>query len=213
MGITRREDWHNALNRYWEIPSVRKNIKVEKRMDKLDSQSIKKLAPREWYSFLKDEYFPWKYTAPNRLASTTKSLKKYDETNSLNDLSYIKQRIFDFDAIDIQRGLSIAESIKGLGWAGASGLLAVLFPKWFGTADQFVVKTLLNVESLPEKQRLQQVNPKGLKKQDAVLLVDIMRRKANELNDSLGTDEWTPREIDMILWALRSNVSCSPCCN
>jgi hypothetical protein len=156
-------DWHNALNRYWEIPSVLKNIKVEKRMDKLDSQSIKKLAPREWYSFLKDEYFPWKYTAPNRLASTTKSLKKYDETNSLNDLSYIKQRIFDFDAIDIQRGLSIAESIKGLGWAGASGLLAVLFPKWFGTADQFVVKTLLNVESLPEKQRLQQVNPKGLK--------------------------------------------------
>lgn len=43
---------------------------------------------------------------------------------------------------------------------------------------------------------------------DAMLLVAIMRRKARELNELFDTDEWTPRKIDMILWAVRNEDSC-----
>jgi hypothetical protein len=42
-----------------------------------------------------------------------------------------------------------------------------------------------------------------LNDKDAVLLIDIMRRKAIDLNALFGTVEWTPRMVDMILWATR----------
>ncbi len=32
------------------------------------------------------------------------------------------------------------------------------------------------------------------------LLIRIMRRKTNELNEALGTSDWTPRRVDMVLW-------------
>jgi len=100
-----------------------------------------------------------------------------------------------------------------LGAAGASGPLAVLFPKWFGTADKFVVKALCKIVSLRERPKVLAMVPVGknakgkekdvqLNEKDAVLLIDIMRRKATDLNALFGPDhEWTPRKIDMILWA------------
>lgn len=179
-------------------------------MNNLDSLAIRGLREREWYDFLKDEYFPWKYTAANRLASTRKYLRIYEETNSLGQLFSIKEELFSFDLTNIQQGLKGARKIKGLGYAGASGLLAVLFPKWFGTVDQFVVKALWEIESLSEREKLLEMRPEDLKRKDAVLLIDIMRRKAAQLNAMFGTDEWTPRKIDMILWATRdgSNARC-----
>ena len=194
--------WRDALSRYWSGIKP-ENLEVEKQMNRLDSEDIKRLNPREWYDFLRDAYFPWKYTAPNRLATTRKQLKKYEETNNLGELFSIKENLFAFNPTDIQQGLKIAKSIKGLGWAGASGLLALLFPKWFGTADQFVVKALREIESLPEREKLRAMRPANLGDRDAVLLIQVMRRKASDLNALFGTDEWTPRKIDMILWALR----------
>jgi hypothetical protein len=47
------------------------------------------------------------------------------------------------------------------------------------------------------------MKPESLREKDAVLLIDIMRRKASELNTLFGTDKWTPRKLDMILWAWR----------
>jgi hypothetical protein len=194
--------WRDALSRYWSCIRP-ENLEVEKRMNRLDSEDIKRLSPLEWYDFLKDEYFPWKYTSPNRLATSTKQLEKYEETNNLGELFSIKENLFAFNPTDIQQGLKIAKSIKGLGWAGASGLLALLFPKWFGTADQFVVKALSEIESLPEREKLDAMRPANLREGDAVLLIQVMRRKASDLNVLFGRDEWTPRKIDMILWASR----------
>ena len=198
--------WSDALARYWNMPSVLKNLGLETRMNKLNSAAIKSLSQQEWYDFLKDEYFPWKYTASHRLASTRKYLRKYEETNSLGELFSLKEKLFAFNPSNIQEGLEIAEKIKGLGWAGASGLLAVLFPKWFGTADQFMVKALCEIESLPEREKLLEMRPEDLKEKDAVLLINLMRRKATDLNALFGTDEWTPRKIDMLLWATRNGA-------
>lgn len=194
--------WRDALNCYWSYIKP-ENLELEKGMNVLDSEEIERLSSREWYDFLKDKYFRWKYTASNRLTTTTNQLKKYETANSLGELFSIKEKLFAFNVTDIDQGLRIAKSIKGLGSAGASGLLALLFPKWFGTVDQFVVKALCEIESLPERQQVCAMDPEGLSEKDAVLLIQIMRRKASELNALFGTGEWTPRKIDMILWASR----------
>ena len=37
---------------------------------------------------------------------------------------------------------------------------------------------------------------------DGVIIVSILRRKASKLNKSFGTDFWTPRMIDKVLWTV-----------
>ena len=198
-------EWRNALACYWNRIKP-ENLELERFMNTLDPEYIENLNARDWYVFLHDKYFPWKYTRHDWLEANKQHLEEYETTNRLEELLTIKERLLSFDLADIRQGLEIAESVKGLGPAGASGLLAVLFPKWFGTADQFVVKTLTQVESLPERSQILEMRPKALTRQDAVLLIEIMRKRAQELNVLCGTDEWTPRKIDMILWAHR----CAP---
>jgi hypothetical protein len=163
--------------------------------------------PQEWYDFLHDEYFHWKYTADNRYATTTSHLRKYIEANELSELDSIRKKLLSLNPRDIRLGLSTAKEIKGLGIAGASGLLSLMYPEHFGTVDQFAVDALAQVKNLPEANaisKMNQKNKKGEPKQvclpDGVLLIDIYARKAKELNRLLGSTEWTPRKIDMVLW-------------
>jgi len=198
-----QRDWDTALKCYWENPSVKKNLEIEEYMEKLNPEAIKRFDPSEWYAFL-EKYFRWKFTDPRFLPKRLNDLA----TNIPEKLLSIKESLFVFNPSDIEQGLKIVKSkeglgIKGLGWPGASGLLAVLFPEWFATVDQFVVKALREIESLPERGKLFEMRPKDLKEKDARLLIDIMRRKATDLNALFRPGEWTPRKIDMILWATR----------
>ncbi|MFA5817698.1 MAG: hypothetical protein WC854_00275 [Bacteroidales bacterium] len=77
-----------------------------------------------------------------------------------------------------------------------------LLKKHFATVDQFAVKALLGVNSLPEIKSIQSMNPDQLKIKDAVILIEIMKHKAKELNNKFLTSFWTPRKIDMILWSI-----------
>ena len=108
--------------------------------------------------------------------------------------------MFQFDKEDIEMGLKTAQQIRGLGTAGASGLLAVLFPNYFATVDQFVVKALSDVKLLPEREVVKGMNPEQLNIKDGVILTSIMRDKANELNQNFSSDQWTPKKVDMVLW-------------
>jgi len=210
------KQWNDALESYWHNPSVKRNIALEKLIHGLNIENVKALSPRGWYEFLLYCYFPWKFTECRWLLSGMKRLKRYERESTLDELAAIKDSLFDFDLSDVREGLKTAERIHGLGWIAASGLLAVLFPEWFGTSDQFVVKGLCEIETLPERQvvlaMVKVVKGKQVVQIDspkkAALLVGIMRRKAEELNALFGHDEsdperWTPRKIDMILFALR----------
>ena len=84
---------------------------------------------------------------------------------------------------------TLAKQIKGLGAAGASGLLALLFPRYFGTIDQFAVKALRQIDGLPEHAALQKMKSKNLNISDGVVLISIMRKKAEELNRFLNEDD------------------------
>ncbi len=53
------------------------------------------------------------------------------------------------------------------------------------------------------------MNPQNPTDDDAVLLVQIMRRKALQLNELFHTKEWTPRKIDKILWTLGHDDRCN----
>ncbi|MBI2865366.1 MAG: hypothetical protein HYX94_12500 [Chloroflexi bacterium] len=154
-----------------------------------------------WFEFLLHKYFKWKYTAPNRYATTTMHLKRQDSTLGMLGLLAIRDRIFATRAGPVRDALLAASEIKGLGTAGASGPLAVLFPQLFGTVDQFAVKSLCKIRSLHQQSVIASMNPESLSINDAVLLVQIMRAKASNLNKVFGTDYWTPRRVDMVLWA------------
>ena len=195
-----QEDWLNAENNYWRQVSDA-NIKLEKELEALDPSVVSQMSPEEFYTFLHDTYFVWKYTAKNRLSTTRTQLKRH--LDDLSKLAGIQEALFSFDRTNIRTGLEIATKIHGLGIAGASGLLSILFPNHFGTVDQFVVKALLNINGLIGRERLLCMHPESLTIKDVILLEQILCTKAEELNQSFQTDKWTPRRIDKILWAYR----------
>jgi hypothetical protein len=195
------EPWEQGLKDYWAFikPQLRP---IEHEIQNLDLEAVRVMDAQQWYGFLLEKYFRWKYTAPNRYASTTKSLKEYSrDARMLNFLLGIKERLFAADKNDIKLCLTTACLIGGLGPAGASGLLAVLFPEHFGTIDQFAVAALLQIMDLPERAKVLAIkNPESLKVSEGVLLIEIMRRKAEALNALFSTGTWTPRKVDMVLW-------------
>ena len=191
--------WEQALQRYWHFVQPR-NLELERALDALDLKRLQGLNPQGWYDFLHDEYFRWKYTAPNRYATTTIQLKKYIDGGELDELESLRQQILNIDRNDVRLGLETAKKIRGLGTAGASGLLSLMYPDHFATVDQFVVKALRQVSDLPEANALSTMNPLNLSVTDGALLISILNRKAKENNRLFGTSAWTPRKIDMVLW-------------
>jgi len=191
--------WEHALQRYWAFVQPQ-NLELERVLDTLDLDRLRNLTPQGWYNFLHDEYFRWKYTAPNRYATTTMQLKKYLDGDKLSELESVRQQLLSLNLNETRKGLTTAKKIRGLGTAGASGLLSLMYPKNFATVDQFVVKALRLVSDLPEATALAKMNPENLSISDGVLLIGILTRKANENNESFGVSSWTPRKIDMVLW-------------
>jgi hypothetical protein len=191
--------WDRALQRYWSFVQPR-NVDLERSLDALDRSRLEHLTAQEWYEFLRDEYFRWKYTAPNRYATTTLQLRKYADTGAIADLDAIRHQILNVNVTDVRAGLHIAKKIRGLGTAGASGLLSLIYPQHFATVDQFVVKALRGVSGLPESDALSRMNPENLSVTDGVLLIRILKRKAQENDRAFKTQSWTPRKVDMVLW-------------
>lgn len=137
-----------------------------KKLENLNPNDIKKLTAKELYDFLYNEYFVWKYTAKNRLATTRMQLQRYIIENRLNDLEKIKRELFSFDLENIKQGLEIASGIHGLGIAGASVLLALLFPEYFGAVDQCVVLDLLRIKGIKQIEWILNMNPNNIRLKD-----------------------------------------------
>ncbi len=198
--------WIKALDSYFSIGLIKKgNMAIEREIDKLNPVLIKDMSTDEFYDWLYNVYITWKFTETRILNWTRNFLSRYKSENKMHELEQIHFNLFTFDINDVNEGLKIASSIYGLGIAGASGLLAVLYPRYFGTIDQFVVKSLSSIDNLPEKELIRKINPDGLTIKDGALLINIMKQKANELNIIFNTDKWMPRYIDKILWSVRND--------
>lgn len=195
--------WEDALSRYWDFVK-NENMELERELDNLNLQTIENLDSDGWYEFLLNKYFRWKYTAPNRYSTTTRSLRRYVDEDSLDELYQTKLDILLTGMNgNIRDSLTVACKIHGLGTAGASGLLSLIFPNIFGTVDQFAVKALREINGLDEHLKLIKMKEESLTISNGVHLIDIMQRKAADNNLLFGTKFWTPRKIDMILWTFR----------
>lgn len=187
------ETWLYLEQHYWDLVKPQ-NMKLEQEMEHLDWHDIEKMETGAFYDFLYEKYFVWKFTAPNRLATTRMHLEKY--LSDIHTLQRIHRDIFTFDRKNVEQGLAIVQEIHGLGYAGASGLLGILFPEYFGVVDQFVCANMVKFGVLePQK------NPESLAFNTAVKMIYLFREKADELNKANNTDYWTPRKIDKVLWA------------
>lgn len=85
------QDWRDALDGYWEIPSVRRNRSLERSMCSIDPQEVKAFGPREWYEFLMEKYFRWKFTECGYLWKNQKRLLGVRE-NEFAQRSRVHQR-------------------------------------------------------------------------------------------------------------------------
>ena len=195
-----QREWNTLLKKYWSLVPV-DNIQVEYRMSRLTRQDLETMDEGQWYHFLHDEFFVWKYTAKNRLASTRLHLRKYQDEQDLGRLDEIRQNIVQLDPREIRIALKTAYGIRGLGIAGASGLLSLVYPSHFATVDQFVVKALIEVTE--QKARVRRMNPENLTLEHGVVLTELLRAKATEMNETFGSTFWTPRAVEMALWAYR----------
>jgi hypothetical protein len=198
---TDESEWNWLLRKYWSLVSV-DNIQVEIELNRLTPDRIAHMDADSWYAFLHNEYFVWKYTAKNRLATTRKALARHRESGELEVLNQIRLAILSLNHSDIATSLKTACEIRGLGVAGASGLLSLVFPRHYSTVDQFVVKALSEVDQHADA--VQDMNPDGLKVSDGVTLTNIMRAKAAENSARFDSKFWTPRTVEMALWAYRA---------
>ncbi|GEM_PF-1893368 len=201
------EKWTNALSSYYSrVKDENYNIEIEleeklcvvRKPNDLDKLEL----GNSWYDFLLNKYFKWKYTAPNRYATTTAAFKKAYQNDNAKIDEIISRILFVSDKEESFTMIKLASEIKGLGVAGASGLLSLLFPEIYGTVDQFLVINLQNISSL--NKIVQDINPIAIKNRDFVELTAILREKTIELNNAFKTDFWTPRKIDKVLWTIRS---------
>ena len=193
------DEWKSELDAYWKYIKP-ENLRLEKEISKINVEMIRSMSADEWFDFLLNKYFRWKYTAANRYTTTTNYLKKYKEKNRIEELDIIKNKLVKTDKRDTKKLLKTLSKIRGLGPAGASGLLALLYPNNFGTIDQFIVKSLIEIKSIPESKDVNKINRENITISQGVLLINIMKNKAEDLNKLFNTDFWTPRKIDMILW-------------
>lgn len=214
--MTIRELWYSNSESDWDAAEKRYqrfirpgNVKLE---DELESKmrqvrtvaDIQRLGLGDsCYDLLLNKYFRWKYTQPNRYATTSQCFRAAYEQDQRPLTAIVEALLGAQGKEDAKRMLEMAVQIPGLGVAGASGLLALLSPLLYGTVDQFAVRNLQQLADIPEHRAIASVNPMAIGKSGFILITDIYRTKAEALNRRFSCTRWTPRRIDRVLWSLR----------
>ncbi|MGE5390896.1 MAG: hypothetical protein ACM3PE_07515 [Deltaproteobacteria bacterium] len=205
--------WNEAKEEYWRRVEQdnQQQLEVEYKFKNINAHDVQSMPIDQFYSFIIDDYLKWKF-GNLYLGNRQKTFSSYYvEEKKLHLLQEIHNELFSFDLSNVEQGLAIATKLFGLRVIGASGLLAVLFPSHFGTVDRFIIQSLLHIDKLPEHNRVQSINSSDPTIADGVFLIELMKNKADELNQQFKANQWRPRDIDMILWANRDNKANSSC--
>lgn len=210
------QEWLAALDRGWLNQAGRKNRELAQSIHTVDMEYVLRLGIQEWYDFL-NKYFHWQF-ARNHLQQKLSDL----DGNSFEHLFSVKcslGEIEELDLADARKCLNLVRSprIKGLDYASASGLLALLFKQWFGTVDICVLESLCKIKSLPERRKMKEISAwvktkNEWRESDAVLIIYIMRRKAAQLNGWFRTENWTPSSVSMILSTFNRSIGRGQSC-
>lgn len=196
--------WCSRIDAYWRYIEKQQKMALEEEMAKLSSQLMAELTDEAWRSFLATKYIPWKHQ-PGQFwrSKQTKFLSRYASREQLALLATIKNRIFACDPEKTRELLKIVDEIHQFGIPSGSGLLSLLFPSHFGTVDRFVIQSLQRIQKFKDDTKIQRLDPEDISLDDAVHAISVMRVKALENNNLFGTDYWTARRIDMVLYITR----------
>ena len=191
-------EWDHALSLYNTYLADDEKASRDARVSIMNAYAISCLSKAEFYDYLHDVFFVWKYTAKNRLATTIKSF----EQMKLDDLEKARSELINPSLSDTAL-LDAALKIRGLGSAGATALLSTLYPSRFATIDQFVIINLQHASSLALNKIIHSINPQSINKKQALYVLALIQQKARDLNALFGKMSWTPRAIDKAVWADR----------
>lgn len=198
--------WKDAEEEYSKrINQVAK--KIEKKFEQMTTEEILGLSPDEFYIFLRDMYFPWKFTGiylkPRLENLKTIENKQTQIKDVIDDLKELQKRIADKKELnddDMSNAIRNLQKIPGIGLSAATGLLSILFPTHFGTINKHVRINLKKVGCKISEQDCINISVKNAIKMEKILI-----EKAKKLNTDMNTDYWTPRRLDKILWSIRED--------
>lgn len=197
-----RTDWENALLSY-QTAVNKGNVEIEQKLNNMTTDDFKKMSGQDFYRFLVDDYALWKYTDGRIRSRVQSAVEEYHQMCGNSEFNKILDGIFLIAPDDIYLHLTNITRIKGIGVAGASGILSLVFPRYFGTVDRFAVENLQRVYSEDSfyGKKLHKIDPQNISTYDAAEVIRIYREKAEVLYEAFGI--WTPRMVDMVLWSVR----------
>ena len=195
--------WEKALENY-QTAVKSNNTGVAEKLCAMSTDDFGAMSGQDFYRFLVGDYARWKYTDGRIRNHVQSAIEEFHQTHTDHEIKRVLDGILAINPDDIYLHLANITRINGIGVAGASGILALILPQYFGTVDRFTVENLQKVydENSFYGKKLHNMDPQSLSIYDAMTVIQIYREKAEKLNRTLG-DGWTPRKIDMILWSIR----------
>jgi hypothetical protein len=194
-------EWDYCESELYDAYVQPANRMIERELEKPGlRERILRMDAAQFYAFLRDEYFLWKFTSGPERTGNLKWLALHVSDGTMDRLERARRNLVNRG--DFSKDASILMlmgrhgGVHGLAVAGASGLLALVYPEEYGTVDVKVTEALQQV-GLPQVMR---INPRAIGIEDAVTMIEIMRVKALELNRMFGANKWTPRLVDRVLW-------------
>jgi len=209
--------WQDALAKYWNHGPVRRNIDVERHMDRLTAEDRGAILASggALVDFLDHWYYSWKFfaIAPYDIPKHQAKVRIEYATNS-DKYNAIARRLGALNADDVDQCLRYvaSRSIPGLQLSAGSGLLAVLYPTWFGTVDQHTLRALQTLDDeraawlrrhIPDPKTFFPANNNDRGRHAAKLMTQLYREKSQELARLDGETGWTPRRVEMVCYTLR----------
>jgi hypothetical protein len=194
-------EWDYCESELYDAAVKPENRDVERELERPGlRERIAQMSTDGFYAFLHDEYFQWKFTSKPQLIGNRRALAKHVAEGTMDRVERVRQGLVDrgtdSKGATIKLMMGKYGGIHGLAVAGASGLLALVYPEEFGTVDVMVTRALQRL-GLPN---VLTVDPKNISIADAETMIEIMRLKAIDLNRIFGTNRWTPRLVDRVLW-------------
>lgn len=206
-------EWHRILDRYWDMPTVVKNMALERRLhDAWTMRSDILASAQTLHRFLRDEVYPWK-GEPRYVPGWQHALDHYNQTTP-QGLKILRKALSDeAGSGPPQDAIKRVTRIGGAGIPVASACLALLYPEHFGTVDRWALRGFLTLRHHPtiDGFRAWVKDPDTfLNQQDdmqalrtAELMILLYRDRADRLRVLDPEEGWTPRKVDMVVWTLR----------
>ena len=209
--------WRDALAKYWNHRPVRRNIDVERHMDRLtpEDRDVILASGAALVDFLEHWYYSWKFfsIAPYDIPKHQAKVRAEYATNPAK-YDAIARSLGSLNPDNVEQCLTYvaSRSIPGLQISAGSGVLAVLYPTWFGTVDQHTLRALQTLDGdgaewlrrhIPGPETFFPANNNDLGRHAAKLMTQLYRQKSQELAQLDEETGWTPRRVEMVCYILR----------